>query len=922
MKKLLRWDLFAFVALIFHFLPCSVFAQGTAFTYQGRLNVNGGPANGLYDFNFTVYDAPTNGNTVADKALLFGVGVTNGLFTVTLDYGTNVFTGAGRWMEIVVRTNNGSDITTLSPRQPMTPSPYAIFAGGANAGGLTGLIPPASIGPNSITGGQLAPGAAAANLGGSGPGAVPQGGIVMSERLADTNFLGAGFISLGTSNLIATNFWTILSNGPPPVGIVSVGRSGHQAVWTGTDMLVIGGSPVNIGLRYNLASNLWTPMNMTNAPSIGGAVAVWSGSRLIVFDAAHNAGGSYNPSSDSWQTMSTANMPTEAASAVWTGTYMVVWGRTPLLDVSGNVTNTGGGARYNPTSDTWSAISQVNNPLARNSYSSIWSGSEMIVYGGESDFSSFVGTFFTFKNDGGRYNPTSDTWTPITISSGRAGHSAVWTGSRMIVWGGFITNSNGFEYLNTGLSYDPTSGSSSLISSNGAPSGRMSPDAVWNGSQMIIWNGSTFNGPVNSPPDGSRYTPGTDSWSAMANNNEPTPKSGESAIAAGTQMIVWGGSYSDTGGIYNPTANTWTPTPIPQFLGEPGPRSQETAVWTGNSLIVWGGLGSNGPLRTGGIFNPNSNTWISTPLTNAPSGRSGHTAVWTGTDMIVWGGAGSVPVNTGARFNVASNAWFPISSSNAPEARTHHTAIWTGQEMIVFGGYDQTNGLNRTFLNDGGRYNPVTDTWTNISKSIFFAQSRASHTAVWTGTEMIIWGGYTDSGGISPTFNYIATGGRYNPATDGWIGLPLGGPVGRRFHTAVWTGGEMIVWGGQTSTGSTNTGARYNLASNVWTTLSTNNAPAARERHTAVWNDHLRQMIICAGYSSLAGSTTDTGAIYDPAIDQWITILVIPPGKRMDHNAVWTGTQMIVFDGTTFPGDLNTGAAYTPAKIYYFYQKP
>lgn len=917
MKTLLRWALFVFAAVLLHFLPGSVFAQGTAFTYQGRLNGSGAPASGLYDFNFTVYDAAVSGNAVADKVILTGVAVSNGLFTVTLDYGLNVFRAAPRWMEIIVRTNNGSDITILSPRQPMTPGPYAIFAGGANAGGLTGLIPPASIGPGSITGDQLATGAAASNLAGSGPGVVPQGGIVLSERLGDPNFLGAGFVSLGTSNVIATNFWTILSNGPPAVGILSVGRHAHQAVWTGTDMLVIGGYPVNIGLRYNLASNLWTAMSMTNAPPIGSnAFAFWSGSRLLVFDPAHGSGGSYNPGSDSWAAMNTANAPAEAYSAVWSGTYLVVWGRRVITDDFGSVTNTGGGGRYNPTTDTWSPISQVNNPYARYSYSTVWSGSEMIVYGGEIFISGgFSGGYYLIYSSGGRYNPASDTWTPINLASQRFGHSAVWTGSRMIAWGGYDESGN---IVNTGLSYNPLTDSSSPISTNGAPYGRTGHDAVWTGSQMIIWNGST-----GSPPDGARYTPGTDSWSAMATGNEPAPKTGESAIAAGTQMIVWGGDYSDdTGGIYNPAANTWTPTPVPSFFGEPGPRSQETAVWTGSSLIVWGGLGSSAPLRTGGILNLNSNSWVSTPVSNSPSGRTGHTAVWTGTDMIVWGGADTVPVNSGARFNVASNAWFPISSINAPEARTHHSAIWTGHEMIVFGGYDQTNGFNRVFFNDGGRYNPVTDTWTNLSTSPFFASARASHTAVWTGTEMIIWGGYTDTGGISPTFNYPFTGARYNPATDTWTGLPLGGPVGRRFHTAVWTGGDMLVWGGQTSTGSTNTGARYNLAGNLWTTLSTNNAPAARERHTAVWNDHLKQMFICCGYGSLAGTTLDTGAIYDPAVDQWTAIPLIPSGKRMDHSAVWTGSQMIIFDGTMFPGDLNTGAAYTPAKIYYFYQKP
>src|ERR1039458_9568758 len=73
----------------------TAFAQGTAFTYQGRLNNSGGPANGLYDLRFAVWDALTGGNTVAGPMTSSAIGVTNGLFAVTLDFGNGVFTGPG-----------------------------------------------------------------------------------------------------------------------------------------------------------------------------------------------------------------------------------------------------------------------------------------------------------------------------------------------------------------------------------------------------------------------------------------------------------------------------------------------------------------------------------------------------------------------------------------------------------------------------------------------------------------------------------------------------------------------------------------------------------------------------------------------------------------------------------------------------------
>jgi len=101
--------------------------MGTAFTYQGRLVSGTNAANGLYDFTFALFDDPgtwsQKGPTLADN----GVPATNGLFTVTLDFG-NVFDGNGRWLAVWVRTNGAASYTQLTPRQPLTPTPYAVFA--------------------------------------------------------------------------------------------------------------------------------------------------------------------------------------------------------------------------------------------------------------------------------------------------------------------------------------------------------------------------------------------------------------------------------------------------------------------------------------------------------------------------------------------------------------------------------------------------------------------------------------------------------------------------------------------------------------------------------------------------------------------------------------------------------------------------
>src|SRR6185369_8927724 len=147
--------------------------------------------------------------------------------------------------------------------------------------------------------------------------------------------------------------------------------------------------------------------------------------------------------------------------------------------------------------------------------------------------------------------------------------------------------------------------------------------------------------------------------------------------------------------------------------------------------------------------------------------------------------------------------------NSLPFKSQEHSALWTGSEMIVWGGF------NVFTLNSGARYNPASDSWTPTSTGANVPSTRHFHTAVWTGSEMIVWGGIA---GIR-----VNTGGRYNPSTDSWTATATtaGVPSTRSQATAVWTGTDMIVWGGVTVPGTyLNSGGRYNPASNSWLATS------------------------------------------------------------------------------------------------------
>ena len=138
-------------------------AQGTAFTYNGRLNDNGAAANGNYDMTFNLYDAETGGNLVAGAVSLTPVPVVNGLFAVKIDFGAAAFTGADRWLEVSVRRTGTPAFTTLVPRQGLTSSPYAIYASTA-ANVIANSIGAAAIQNGSISAAKIAPGQVVTSL--------------------------------------------------------------------------------------------------------------------------------------------------------------------------------------------------------------------------------------------------------------------------------------------------------------------------------------------------------------------------------------------------------------------------------------------------------------------------------------------------------------------------------------------------------------------------------------------------------------------------------------------------------------------------------------------------------------------------------------------------------------------------------------
>ena len=538
-------------------------------------------------------------------------------------------------------------------------------------------------------------------------------------------------------------------------------RAGHQAVWTGHDMIVWGGVnsiresdysvALNDGGRYSPLSDTWAPISVVGAPPAGyNYTSVWTGAELIVWNG--SSGGRYNPSTDTWQPVSAAGAPT-AGTAVWTGLRMIVWG-------------VAGGAQYDPTNDAWTPMSAVGAPT-QITPPLLWTGSEVIAWN------------WSGSGVGALYNPTTDSWRPMSPGFG-SGAPPIWTGTKMIFSGGtfdpttntwtiagYLTSdrfptavwsgqymilwggvNEGGGAVNRGLRYDPATGILLGISTNGAPQAGFVLETPIG---MLVW----FAGPIFD------YDPTLDAWRTI-----DVPISGQQAICTGSEVLWWNGS---SGGRLNLATLDWTP------ISTTGAPPSGPTVWTGTLMLVFSGSAG------GARYDPATDSWTRMAVTGAPS--TAETAFWTGTQMIVWNGRS----RTGGRYNPATNTWTQVAITGAPSARFGYTAAWTGRSMVVWGGRIPDSGNT----NDGGRYDPTTDTW--LPTSLIDAPSpRVTSASAWTGRQLVIWGGETLIGTLTTN-----TGGLYDPLADRWIAVSQGGPpASRSGHTLVWTGQAALVWGG------------------------------------------------------------------------------------------------------------------------------
>ena len=277
---------------------------------------------------------------------------------------------------------------------------------------------------------------------------------------------------------------------------------------------------------------------------------------------------------------------------------------------------------------------------------------------------------------------------------------------------------------------------------------------------------------------GAAYDPSSGSWHTLP------PMPGVPQVMEGQFRAVWTGRELLTWGLelhaaYNPVTDRWRS--ISGRIGSPS-----VMVWTGRQVLTWGGGCCGEQSAYGAAYTPATDSWA--PLPRAPLAGRHTTGVWTGTEMIVVGGNDERRIlRDTAAYNPATHSWRRLPPMPTP--RTDASATWTGTEVLVVGGHHgDING--RGLYTDGVAYNPATNRWRRLPST---GAGRIEHTEVWTGSQLLVWGGQTIRMGDRTAAPH---GMAYDPATDEWLAVPISPLRGRTGHLAVWTGSQMLIWGG------------------------------------------------------------------------------------------------------------------------------
>jgi hypothetical protein len=410
-------------------------------------------------------------------------------------------------------------------------------------------------------------------------------------------------------------------------------------------LLALTPRPASSAARCVARAGAWVPLSARGAPAVSVETPVVTiGKRVFVFGA---SGAIFDPCANRWSAMSRAGLPDDAWSARHSGA-LVVGDRVVFVGVGNNgevpfATSGVTALVYDVARNRWSTVPDQPTAFAwRRAAMIVATDREVIVWGGVVEANPGRGGGGGLPPAGPRLDPVAGTWRPTSRTNAPSGRSyarGVWTGTRLVVWGGIGTQTNPYQ-CGMGGECLPTGG-------------------------------------------GGVYDPATDTWTAMSAAGAPAARRGAAVKRVGDAVLVWGGVDHPDGALYDPGANTWRPLP-PSPPAIAGARLDDFAVTVGAGKFV---VVTN--RQQAAVYDLASAGWTAVPDASFPVGLKDLRDLGGGAlQLIVDHRQQGVPgTGTLARVDAQAARWAfaPLPLQNAPTSLESGIVAWNDDQLIVWG---------------------------------------------------------------------------------------------------------------------------------------------------------------------------------------------------------------------------------------------
>jgi Chaperone of endosialidase len=715
------WGLALLALATCNLQPSTASAQGTAFTYQGRLQNNGSPVNGLYDFRFRLGADPQGNNYVGSAYLTNGVGVSNGLFITTMDFGPGAFNGSNYWLEVDVRTNGAGGYTALSPLQALTPTPYAILASN-----LSGVLPAAQLG------GTIA----SANL----PASPTVSGTVTAGAFAGNGASVTNVNAQALNGLNATNFWQTAGNGGTASGVNYLGTADNQRLVVkvyGQEVVRYEPTTDTPSIVGGYAGN--TASGLEGVTIAGGGTAIGTQPN-VVGGVAHfgTIGGGYNNTALGYGAgvfAGSVNIAGGNFSLVGEGQFNTNWGNYAVIgggmynSISSNSDDSLIGGGFNNVIQTNCPASVIaggtNNQIQlTNKWSAIGGGSGNIIQpysqgcnigGGENNL---IATVNYDSSIGGGLNNLIDTNANVSVIAG-GWHNWIQPYTSYSFIGGGASNTvqvgQSYNFIGGGIYNNAGSGGWTVIGGGQANTANARYSAVLGGymdaavgtnaavvggyNNYAYGAGAFIGGGINNVVMADDGTVAGGSYNRIDYNNF-SPNSGEAFIGGGDSNVINTNSYRAVigGGLLNGVNNSYESfigggvvnTILNAFRSSISGGEQNTIQGGSDHSLIGGGLSNvinsndyNAAI-VGGYLNVISN------FANTSFIGGGQANTVAANRSFIGGGVGNI-ISAGGVYGVIGGGELNTNSGNYATIPGGYQNVAAGQTSFAAGNRAKAN---------------------------------------------------------------------------------------------------------------------------------------------------------------------------------------------------------------------------------------